>query len=205
VNSLVNRDWLGTYTGVAVVAVAAMPLVALLVWTLARHRIRRGGSRHAAWNSAVADVGLVYGTLPWVWMTLLPGSRAGEVTGAVSLVPFRDLPTMSTGQVLGNLMIFAAIGWFGPRRFAALASVWRVTALAGLLSVGIETAQYVLRLDRVSSVDDVLLNAGGAGVVAVVSLTSAALTRRRPGPRTPAARAGSSPSDRLSSVRRGPC
>jgi hypothetical protein len=199
------HDWLGTYTGVAVVAVAAMPLVVLLVWALARHRTRRGVSGNDAWDGAVADVGIVYGTLPWVWMTLLPGTRVGEVTGAVSLVPLRDLPTMSTGQVIGNLMIFAALGWFGPRRFGALASVGRVTALAGLLSVGIETDQYVLRLDRVSSVDDVLLNAAGAGAVAVLSLAMGLLTARRPVPRSPAARAGSTCGARLSSVRRGPC
>ena len=47
-------------------------------------------------------------------------------------------------------------------RFAALAAVPRVLALAAGCSVLIETAQYVLRLDRVSSVDDVLLNATAA-------------------------------------------
>ena len=103
---------------------------------------------------------------------MLPGSRAGEVTGAVSLVPLRDLPTMSTVQVVGNLLIFAALGLLAPLRFAALASVPRVTALAAALSALIETAQYVLRLDRVSSVDDILLNAAGAGLASIVSLAS---------------------------------
>jgi glycopeptide antibiotics resistance protein len=54
-------------------------------------------------------------------------------------------------------------------RFAALATVPRVLALGAGCSVLIETAQYVLRLDRVSSVDDVLLNAAGAVAAALAS------------------------------------
>jgi glycopeptide antibiotics resistance protein len=42
-------------------------------------------------------------------------------------------------------------------------------ALAAGCSVLIETAQYVLQLDRVSSVDDVLLNAAGAVPAALAS------------------------------------
>jgi glycopeptide antibiotics resistance protein len=73
------------------------------------------------------------------------------------------------GQVVGNLLVFAALGFFAPVRFAALASVPRILALAAGCSVLVETAQYVLRLDRVSSVDDVLLNAAGAGLAALAS------------------------------------
>jgi len=54
-------------------------------------------------------------------------------------------------------------------RFAVLASVPRIVALAAGCSVLVEGAQYVLRLDRVSSVDDVLLNAAGAGLAALAS------------------------------------
>ena len=87
----------------------------------------------------------------------------------MSLVPLRDLVTMSSGQVGGNLLVFAALGFFAPMRFAALASVPRILALAAGCSVLVETAQYVLRLDRVSSVDDVLVNAAGAGLAALAS------------------------------------
>lgn len=38
----------------------------------------------------------------------------------------------------------------------------RILVLGASCSVLVETAQYVLRLDRVSSVDDVLVNAAGA-------------------------------------------
>jgi glycopeptide antibiotics resistance protein len=164
--------WVGSYTGVVLITVAVVPLVVLTVWALARRRIASGSTPTSAWHTSVIEVGIVYGTVPWVWMTMLPGSRAGEVTGAVSLVPLRDLATMSTMQVVGNLLIFAALGFLAPLRFAALSSVLRITALAAGGSVLIETAQYVLRLDRVSSVDDVLLNATGAGLAALVSLAS---------------------------------
>lgn len=163
---------LGTSTVVVVVTLAALPLVLQTVWSLVRRRIAHGSTSAAAWRTSIAEVGIVYGTLPWVWLTMLPGSRAGEVTGAVSLVPLRDLETMSTVQVVGNLLIFAAMGFLAPLRFPALASVPRVTALAAGSSSLIETAQYVLRLDRVSSVDDVLLNAAGAALASVVSLAS---------------------------------
>jgi glycopeptide antibiotics resistance protein len=115
---------------------------------------------------SLAEVGIVYGTVPWVWMILLPGDETGAV---VSLVPLRDLLAMDTGQVVGNLLVFAALGFFAPLRFAALASVPRILALAAGCSALVEAAQYVLRLDRVSSVDDVLLNTAGAGLAALAS------------------------------------
>ncbi len=121
-------------------------------------------------------MGTVYGTVPWVWMIMLPGEGAGVVPGRVSLVPLRDLLTvLASGpltvavQIVGNLLVFAALGFFGPLRFAALASVPRILALAAGCSVLVEVAQYALRLDRVSSVDDVLLNTAGAGLAALAS------------------------------------
>ncbi|WP_406055568.1 VanZ family protein [Kribbella sp. NBC_00889] len=159
--------WFDTFTGVAFLTVALLPLAALVVWVLAHRRKATGVTR--PWRTSLAEVGIFYGTVPWVWMILLPGSRAGEVPGRVSLVPLRDLLTMSTPQVAGNLLVFAALGFFVPLRFAALASVPRILALAAGCSILVEVAQYVLRLDRVSSVDDVLLNTAGAGLAALAS------------------------------------
>jgi VanZ like family len=168
-----RHGWFGTVTGVLRITVAALPLAALAVWALARRRSVAGAPH--TWRMSLAEVGIVYGTVPWVWMTMLPGGRAG-VPGQVSLVPLRDLhtilasgPLTATVQIVGNLLVFAALGFFAPLRFAALASVGRVLALAAGCSVLVEIAQYVLRLDRVSSVDDVLLNAAGAGLAALVS------------------------------------
>ncbi|MFB4307503.1 VanZ family protein [Actinomadura sp. GTD37] len=168
---MIFRSWhglVGTFTGVVFITVAVLPLVALGAWALARRR-SAAGARRAAWRTSLADVGILYGTVPWVWMIMLPGGRAGTVPGRVSLVPLRDLVTMSTGQIIGNLLVFAALGLLVPLRFPALASVPRILALAAACSALVETAQYVLQLDRVSSVDDVLLNAAGAGLAALAS------------------------------------
>ncbi|MFV5998770.1 VanZ family protein [Streptomyces sp. NPDC056231] len=170
------HGWFGTFTGVALITVAVLPLAALAVWALAGRRRVTGTTPAWARRTALAEVGIVYGTVPWVWMIMLPGGRAGAVPARVSLVPLRDLltilagdPVTATGQVIGNLLVFAALGFFAPLRFAALASVPRILALAAGCSVLVETAQYVLRLDRVSSVDDVLLNTAGAGLAALAS------------------------------------
>lgn len=154
------RFWFGTFTGLALFTMLALPVAALIVWVLSRRR----GTR-----TALAEVGIVYWTAPLLWMTMLPNSGAGIVPGRVSLVPFRDLVTMSAPQIVGNLLLFAALGFFGPLRFAGLASVRRVLLLAAACSVTVEVLQYVLQLDRVSSVDDVLLNTVGAGLAALAS------------------------------------
>ncbi|MER6426076.1 VanZ family protein [Streptomyces sp. NPDC001137] len=160
------HGWVGTFTGVALLTVAALPLAALVAWSLARWRRLAGARAARAWRMSLAEVGVVYGTVPPVWLILLPGDEDGAV---VNLVPLRDLLTMDAGQIVGNLLVFAALGFLGPLRFAALASVRRVLALGAGCSVLVETAQYVLQLDRVSSVDDVLLNTAGAGLAALAS------------------------------------
>jgi hypothetical protein len=162
-------QWFATYTGITYLTALCLPLALLAAWALARVRLARGAAPAAARRTAWAEVGMVYGTVPWVWMTMLPGSRAGEVTGAVSLVPLRDLGTMDDFQVIGNLVILAALGFFAPLRYAATASFPRALALGLGVSTTIEVLQYVLVLDRVSSVDDVLLNASGCVIGAALS------------------------------------
>ncbi|MGW0515904.1 VanZ family protein [Crossiella sp. NPDC003009] len=163
------QDWIGTFTGVVASTVVMLPVALVAVWALARHRWLIGSPRAQAWRWSLAEVGLVYGTVPFVWMTLMPGSRAGLVPGRLSLVPLQDLFAMGTAQIVGNLLVFVALGFFAPLRFAALASLPRILALAVGCSVLIEAGQYVLRLDRVSSVDDVLLNTAGAVLAALAS------------------------------------
>lgn len=156
-----------TFNGVVLMTLVGLPLAALVVWALARRR--RAAGVTWAWRRSLAEVGMVYGTVPLVWMTTMPGSGVGMVPGRLSLVPLRDLATMGAVGIAGNLLIFAALGFFAPMRFAALASVPRILALGAGCSVLVETAQFVLRLDRVSSVDDVLVNAAGAGLAALAS------------------------------------
>ncbi|KAF4408022.1 VanZ family protein [Streptomyces lycii] len=157
----------GTFNGVVLMTLAALPPAALAAWALARRRRAAGGA--SAWRMSLAEVGMVHGTVPFVWMTMMPGAEAGTVSGGVSLVPLRDLLTMGPLGIAGNLLVFAALGFFAPVRFAAVASLPRILALGAGCSVLVETAQYVLRLDRVSSVDDVLVNAAGAALAALAS------------------------------------
>jgi glycopeptide antibiotics resistance protein len=156
-----------TFNGVVLMTLVALPLATLVVWALARRRLAAGVT--PAWRMSLAEVGMVLGTVPFVWMVLMPGSGAGVVPGRLSLVPLRDLFTMGFLGIIGNLLVFAVLGFFAPMRFAALASVPRIWALAAGCSIMIEIAQYVLQLDRVSSVDDVLLNAAGAVLAALAS------------------------------------
>ena len=92
--------------------------------------------------------------------------RGPEVIGAQA--GYAEEPAQPVG-IGGNLLVFAALGFFAPMRFAALASVPRILALGAGCSVLVETAQYVFRLDRVSSVDDVLVNAAGAVLAGLAS------------------------------------
>ena len=184
------HGWVGTFTGVALITVAALPLAALAVCALARQRSVTANTPAEAWRMSLAEVGIVYGTVPWVWMTMLPGDRAGTAPSRVSLLPLRDLLTIAAAgpltlaaQIVGNLLVFAALGFFAPQRFAALASVPRILALAAGCSVLVETAQYVLQLDRVSSVDDVLLNTAGAALAALASRRWWRATARAPSDR----------------------
>ncbi|GAA4250152.1 VanZ family protein [Dactylosporangium darangshiense] len=158
---------LDTENGVLLVTLVTLPLAALVALALAG--LRRGAGGTSAWRMSLAEVGMVHGTVPFLWITMMPGAGAGTVPGRVSLVPLRDLLAMGPLGVLGNLLIFAALGFFAPMRFAALASLPRILALGAGCSVLVETAQYVLRLDRVSSVDDVLVNAAGAVLAALAS------------------------------------
>jgi hypothetical protein len=156
-----------TFNGPLLLALVGLPVPALAGWALAGWRRARGVP--SAWRKSLAEVGLVWGTVPMVWLTLQPGAEPGVAPRRVSLIPLRDLVTMGPIGIGGNLLVFAALGFFAPLRFPALASVPRILALGVGCSALIETAQYVFRLDRVSSVDDVLVNAAGAVLFALAS------------------------------------
>ncbi|MEU9854570.1 VanZ family protein [Streptomyces sp. NPDC047974] len=169
----------GTFNGVVLMTLVTLPATVLVAWGLARRR--RAAGVASAWRLSLAEVGMVHGTLPFLWMTLIPGGGAGVVPPRVSLVPLRDLAVMGSLGIVGNLLVFASLGFFAPVRSAAVATLPRVLALGAGCSVLVETAQYVLRLDRVTSVDDVLLNATGA-VLAGLASRRWWRTRTGPGP-----------------------
>jgi hypothetical protein len=152
----------------------------LAIRLLVRVRRLRGVPRVPAWRHSVAEVGMVAGTAPWVWMILTP--KPGD--SALSLVPFQDLADQLGGpvadavvQVGGNLLVLAALGFFLPLRFRlapdagrrTVAVLARVAGLAARVSATVEILQHVLGLGRVSSVDDVLVNTAGAVLAALCS------------------------------------
>ncbi|WP_329276138.1 VanZ family protein [Streptomyces sp. NBC_00691] len=156
-----------TFNGVVLMTLVAVPLSLLVAGALTLRR--RAAGVPSAWRRSLAEVGMVHGTVPFLWLTLMPGAAPGIAPARVSLVPLRDLVTMGTLGIVGNLLVFASLGFFAPMRFRALASVPRVAALGAACSLLVETAQYVFRLDRVSSVDDVLVNTTGAALAALAS------------------------------------
>lgn len=161
-------------------AVLGLLVAVLAIRLLVRVRRLRGVPRARAWRYSVAEVGMVVGTAPWLWMILAP--RAGA--GGLSLVPFQDLaaqlsgpPSAAVVQVGGNLLALAALGFFLPVRFPLAAGpgprtgavLVRVAGVLVAVSVTVELLQHVLRLGRVTSVDDVLVNAAGGLLAALCS------------------------------------
>ena len=110
---------ISAYGNVGLVMLALLPLAALVVWGL--HSRRSGAApearRGVAWRTSLAEVGIVYGTLPWLWLIAQPGSSDRLVDRAVHLDPLRDLVTMPPYQIIGNLLVFSALGFFAPMRF----------------------------------------------------------------------------------------
>jgi hypothetical protein len=163
------RQW-----GAVIVAfLLALPLGALIAVTRARHLRASGLPAARAWRFSLAEVGMVVGTLPWLWMVFTP--RPGPSRRVYS-VPLTDLAGQfridgagALVQIVGNLLVFAALGFCAPIRFTGMANLPRVLLLGAAGSVLIETSQFVFALGRVSSVDDVLLNALGAMLAAFCS------------------------------------
>jgi len=146
-------------------------------------RLRPSGS----WRLSVAEVGMVYLTLPWLWMILTPVKVPADTVMA-HWIPLNDLKgLLGTDQFLiqvgGNLGVFFALGALAPVRTEALAGAWRLLALGAGCSVVVEVLQRLFVSGRVFSVDDVLLNAVGCLMGGIVTYR---WWRRAPRPRRPA-------------------
>jgi hypothetical protein len=178
-------DVLWQWRTVIVLCVLALPAYALVVWARAVAHRHRGIQPRAAWLRGAAEAGAIIGPLPWICMALTPldGERV------VTVVPLRDLAAQIGGdggfaaaQIGGNLLVFAAIGFFAPMRWPAMCGLTRLFTVGLIGSVTIEALQFSLHLGRVSSIDDVLLNAVGA---ALGGLASRQWWATRPEPDTP--------------------
>lgn len=156
-----------------ITVLVGLPAGAAAVWLLTRFRVRAGWPRRRALRASVSEVAMIVGTVPWLWMILTP--TTGD--GGVQLIPLRDLIDVLRGddavvQVVGNLLAFAAIGFFAPIRFTLISARWAPLVVAGIvagLSVVVEVLQFVFQLGRVSSIDDVLVNTIGAVLASLLS------------------------------------
>ncbi|GAA3387599.1 VanZ family protein [Cryptosporangium minutisporangium] len=167
-----------TWYGVVVVAAAALVPAAGVAIALARRRARRGAAH--PWRWSFAEVGLVVGTAPWLWMILTPRG-SGRSVEAVPLVGlYAQLtgdPAVAVEQIGGNLLVFAAFGFCAPLRWDLRLPLVAALACAG--SITVELLQYGLAIGRVTSVDDVLLNTLGATAAALGVALMQLLSKRR--------------------------
>jgi glycopeptide antibiotics resistance protein len=123
-------------------------------------------------REALAEFGLLCWTVPFLGMLFTPQ----RTPRSIDLVPLHDLPSWFSGapgtalaQLVGNLSVLAAVGFFLPIRFGWARSLPRMLVLAAAAAVAIEVLQWVLAIGRVSSVDDVLVNTVGAVLAAACS------------------------------------
>ncbi|MFC3493495.1 VanZ family protein [Glycomyces rhizosphaerae] len=149
---------------------ALLPLAFAAAWALAARRIRSGRPRRDAWLDSLAEVGAVVGSVPLLFL----GLTSREGANALQLVPLVDLadlaaaePRVIVEQLAGNLLVFAAAGFFLPLRFRIGLGAIAIGAAAA--AVTLEVLQYTLLTGRVVSVDDALMNALGAVLAALAS------------------------------------
>jgi hypothetical protein len=155
---------------VVAVSIAVLPLAWAAAVSLTALRRRRGLPHAVAQRRSIAEVGMVAGTIPWIWMILtpLPGRREVRPWPVLDiLTQIHEGTAFAFFQIVGNLLVFAAFGFFAGIRWAVRPVT--AVAIAAAASATVETLQYVLDLGRVTSVDDVLLNASGAGLAAVAA------------------------------------
>lgn len=119
--------------------------------------------------------------------TLMPAAFGGEPKSTLSLVPFQELILNGPGigysvikEGLANILLFAVGG--ALYMLALKPSVGRVVLHLGLFAVVVETGQFALGIDRISSVDDVIWAVLGA---AIGALTLRGRTKRKMRNRAP--------------------
>src|SRR4051812_48802019 len=78
---------------VAAVSIAVLPTAFIAIRALDARSRRHGVPPDLALRRSISEVGMVAGTLPWIWMTLtpLPAPRA------LALIPLRDVADQLAG------------------------------------------------------------------------------------------------------------
>ena len=136
-----------------------------------------GRARGTSWPTIVARCALI-GAIGWILaLTIFPIPvtahwwRFERDFSNVSFVPFRTIGTqLSHGleryeakQLLGNIALFAPLGFLLPFALRSLRRAWPTLLVAAGLSMLIETTQAILP-GHSTDVDDVILNTSGAAL-----------------------------------------
>src|SRR2546423_267217 len=155
---------LRAFWGMIPISAIALPY-ALLGWPLlAARRRRRLPARHAIVTAGVDCVVLLLAFLVFC-LVIMPVGDSSDST--LDLVPGADITAAfaddgSLWQVIGNVLLLCPLGALLPLRIRRLRTLLRVALAALIASVLVEGTQYLIHDGRVTSTDDVLLNAAGA-------------------------------------------
>jgi glycopeptide antibiotics resistance protein len=150
-------------------------------------------SRHIGWSCLVLYVILV----GWLTLTPSPGTpnTAPDWMPYASLEPvlanlwivtrhpeyleFIDLDALK--HVVGNVLLFIPLGWLLPVLWDGKISAGRIVAVAASTSLTLELWQLSIP-GRMSTIDDVILNALGAGLGAMILSQVQRVFARKDGP-----------------------
>ncbi|HKS46238.1 MAG TPA: VanZ family protein [Amycolatopsis sp.] len=145
---------------------------ALFAWRLLANWRGRTKPTWVAATTAGLDVAIVLVAGEVFAVTMMP--IVSGHTSSLHLMPGSDILTEFHGdgslwQIAGNLVLLAPLGVLVPLRVPPLRSVRRMMVTAFVVSIAIETTQYLLHVGRVTSTDDILLNTLGVAAAATLS------------------------------------
>ncbi|WP_344429520.1 VanZ family protein [Amycolatopsis minnesotensis] len=152
------------------ISLTALPL-AMFAWPFVTMLRRRRHPLRTASLTAAADVVIALAAgLALALVTVPVGDSRRSVLHLVPGADIRDaLGGGSLWQVAGNVLLLAPIGLLLPLRLGRARSLPLVAGCALLLSVLVESLQFLIHAGRVTSADDVLLNTIGAAAGAATS------------------------------------
>lgn len=165
-------------------------LFALPVWTFLRLRTYRAAPRSFSLAREALVNAFFFYLLAVVSMTLFPlwiGHGHG-LHGPINFEPivqtvrmFQLRPAFALKNVSGNLALLAPLGLLLPLLWPRFRSAARTVLIGLIVSLGIETLQYLLPGIRITDIDDVILNTlGVAAGYALYHAWRPALTRFEP-------------------------
>jgi hypothetical protein len=161
----------GTRSAEAIVVVGL--IIALVAFGVLAWRLRRQPTDGSA-GLLARDLALAIAVAIVVALTLLTPRRPDEALQIV-LMPFQNLVDaldgegglrLAVAELIGNVLLFVPLGMALRWRFPAL-GIARVTIVAMLVSIAVETLQAVLATGRWATTTDVITNTVGGLVGAI--------------------------------------